>query len=114
MSAPESKQDVVSQEAENRRSWLDGTVTENSAAAKFVELGRTLATSNPGLPGLCSRCLGYRDVQTSTSSFPHLFCSETCEQVFVRIALRSVTLDDCLRIHRRMESLLGPAERATA
>lgn len=79
-----------------------------SAAAMLVELADAFvnATSKGPSPGLCSQCRGYRDPRSSTAQSPHVFCSAECERDFVRTALASVTLEDCLRIQHRLESLL--------
>lgn len=88
--------------------------TSNSPAATVVELGISLAHAelSGSIPGLCSRCRSNRDPRRSTSHYPKVFCSERCEQEFIRIALASLTLDDCIRMHSRLESLLNTAEPA--
>jgi hypothetical protein len=88
---------------------------DNSSGATLVGLGveLTRAESRAQTPGLCSRCLGPRDPRTSKAQYPNIFCSERCEQGFIRAALVSLTLDDCVRIHRRLEALLNRTQRST-
>ena len=78
-----------------------------SPAATVLELGISLAHAelSGGIPGLCSRCRSNRDPNRSTSHYPNVFCSERCEQDFIRIALASLTLEDCIRMQKRLESL---------
>lgn len=79
-----------------------------SPGATVVEFGISLAhaeLSGGGIPGLCSRCRSNRDPHRSTSHYPNVFCSERCEQDFIRIALSSLTLEDCIRMQKRLESL---------
>ena len=82
-----------------------------SAGAILIELGVALASaeSRAPIPGLCSRCLSHRDPRNSRVKYPNIFCSERCEQEFVRTALASLTLDDCVRMHARLEALLTGA-----
>jgi hypothetical protein len=79
----------------------DGTAT-------LIELGIAFAQaeSNPAVPGQCSHCLSYRNPKNSTAQFPNVFCSEECEKEFVRAALASLTVEDCIRIHGLVEALL--------
>jgi hypothetical protein len=88
---------------------------EKSAGATLVGLRVVLARSESTsrIPGLCSRCVGHRDPRTSTANYPNIFCSEKCEQEFVRAALASLTLDDCLRIQARLDELIAGAQPAS-
>jgi hypothetical protein len=85
-----------------------------SAAAKLVELGRALARTESGasMPGFCSQCCAPRPPYGSSAQNPTVFCSEQCERKFVRAALASLTIDDCIRLQRRLESLLKSVEAA--
>ena len=67
-----------------------------------------LAEAASGTPtsGLCSRCRNYQNPRTSTAQCRNLFCSQQCEQEFVRMALASLTLEDCICIQERLETLL--------
>jgi hypothetical protein len=82
--------------------------SEESAVAKLVDLGIAIAAadSRPSTPRKCSRCQSYRSPQSSTAKYPNVFCSEECEQAFVRAALAGITLDDCVRMHRHLEAFL--------
>ena len=86
----------------------------NSAAARLIELGRALASaeSSASKRGLCFHCMGPRSSYSSTAQFPSVFCSEQCEGQFVRGAMASVSVEDCIRIQHRLESLLTGAEAA--
>jgi hypothetical protein len=85
-----------------------------SAAAKLLELGRVLAgaESSTSNSGVCCHCRALRNPYTSTAQCPNVFCSEQCERDFVRGALASLTMEDCIRIQRRLETLLVGAEAA--
>ena len=97
----------------SRRPLPETSVTEKSAGGNLLELGLTLANAETqSIPGLCWRCRSRRDQGHSSSSFPNVFCSDECEQEFIHAALASVTLEDCIRIHRRLENLLDLASRA--
>ena len=87
------------------------TMAGKSAGATVVELGITLGLATPGC---CLRCRGSQDPQRSASQFPNVFCSEHCEQEFIRTALASLTLEDCIRMHERLGNLLVPAQEPAA
>ena len=110
MSATQSKQQPLGSSRSDDYSSSLGT----SAAAKLIELGIALAASESGaaLPGQCSRCRSHRNPKYSTAQYPNVFCSELCEQEFVRAAVASLTIEDCIRIHGRLETLLMRAEAA--
>jgi hypothetical protein len=108
MSATQSKQEVFSADkGETRGSWA-ARIMGKSAGATLIELGITLAGAESAteMPGWCFRCRGRQDPRRSTAQYPSVFCSEHCQQEFVRAALASLTLQDCMRIHRRLEDLL--------
>jgi hypothetical protein len=87
-----------------------------SAGATVIELAITLggAESSIATPGWCLRCRVSQDPQRSTSQYPNVFCLEHCEQEFIRAALVSVTLEDCIRMHERLGNLLMPAQETAA
>ena len=108
MSATEIKQQLLgSSRFDAQRSSL-GT----SAAARLIELGRALAGVESGAStvGLCSQCWAPRNSYSSSPEYPNVFCSEQCEREFVRAALASVTVEDCIRIQGRLETLLMGAK----
>jgi hypothetical protein len=107
MSAIQFKPEPSSDRGEIHRSRAARSMGK-SAGATLIELGITLAGggSSPAIPGLCSRCRSGRNVQSSSAQYPSVFCSEQCEQEFIRTALASLTLEDCIRIHGRLEDLL--------
>lgn len=84
-----------------------------STAAKVIEFGNALggAESSAPLPHQCFRCLSHRNPKTSTAQYSNVFCSEECEQEFVRAALAALTVEDCMRIHVRLEALLVGSEQ---
>ena len=82
-----------------------------SAGATVVEVGITLGLATPGC---CLRCRVSQDPQRSTSQYPNVFCSEHCEQEFIRAVLASLTLEDCIRMHERLGNLLVPAQEPAA
>ena len=88
--------------------WWAGSPTPKSPEAAVVELSIALANaeSTAPIPGLCSRCRGWRAPRTSTAEYASVFCSEQCEKDFIRAALANLTLDDCVRIHQRLETLI--------
>jgi hypothetical protein len=93
------------------RSWAGRATRGKSAGATLIELGITLAGAefSVGLSRLCSRCRSVGDAQSSTSRYPHAFCSKRCEQGFIRTTLASLTLADCIRVDGRLENLLAHA-----
>src|SRR4029077_4623588 len=97
---------------EIRSSWPGRTSAGKSAGAMVIELGMTLAGAESliATQGWCLRCRVSQDPQRSTSQYPNVFCSQHCEQEFIRAALVSVTLEECIRMHERLE-LLVPAQK---
>jgi hypothetical protein len=87
-----------------------------SAAAKLIELSSALAAAESmgSSPGLCSQCGAQRNPQRSTAKFRNVFCSQYCEQAFVRSALAFLDAEDVSRIHGRLDTLLRAAEGAAA
>ncbi len=115
MSASQFKyQPLSSSNSESHSSWTKDPQT-NSAASVIIQLGVALAEteSTKPRPGLCHSCRNFRDPRTSAAEFPNIFCSPECEQEFVHTALASVTLEDCIRIQARLESLLAGAQHLT-
>jgi hypothetical protein len=111
MPAIKFKQDIPGSDADEMpTSRLGRTAAGKSPATALMELGMTLvgADFNVGILGLCRRCRGRRD-KYATSQYPEVFCSKQCEQEFIRSALASLTLEDCIRIHVRLEGLLEGA-----
>jgi hypothetical protein len=84
---------------------------DKSFGAALIELGITFAglQSRPPIPGQCARCQSYRNPQASTAECPNVFCSKKCEQEFIRTALGDLTIEDCIRIHRRLQELVTGA-----
>ena len=101
---------------EIHRSSAGRTMAGKSAGATVIELGITLAgaESRIATPGWCLRCRVSQDPQRSTSQYPNVFCSEHCEEEFLCTALASLTLEDCNRMHERLENLLVPAQKTAA
>ena len=82
-----------------------------SNGAMLIELGIALAGfQRSPLPGQCSRCRGYRNIQNSSAQFPEVFCSDKCELEFIRTAVAELTLVDCVRMHKRLECLLDDVD----
>jgi len=116
MSAIKPKEDPLGPDTgQIRRSWL-GKLPGKSAWATVIELGVTLSDAefSAGIPGLCSRCRNALDAQNRISRYSNVFCSEQCEREFIRIALASLTLEDCIRLHGRLENLLLDAQATAA
>ena len=114
MPETESKPETLtSQTSGTVESWPGDALPQKSPGFTLLELGRTLAAFREySTPGVCSRCQHRRDPQRSRSKFPDLFCSEECEQEFIHTALASLTLEDCIRIQRRLDNLLASAKRS--
>lgn len=113
MSASQCKHvSVTSNKSEFSRSRLEGAPNK-SAASMLIEMGVLLAEAAfaTPTPGLCFHCRNYRDARSSAVEYPNLFCSQRCEQEFVRTTLASVTLEECLRIQGRLEALLVGARQ---
>ena len=112
MPASQSREDLLGlYKDEIHGSSTGRTMAGKSAGATVVELGITLGLATPGC---CLRCRGSQDPQRSTSQYPNVFCSEHCEQEFIRTALASLTLEDCIRMHERLGNLLVPAQEPAA
>jgi len=112
MPATQSREDFLGlYKGEIHRSSTGRTRAGKSAGATVIELGITLGLATPGW---CLRCRGSQDPPSSTSQYPNVFCSEHCEQEFIRTALASLTLEDCIRMHERLENLLMPAQEPAA
>jgi hypothetical protein len=112
MTATQSRGDLRGlYKGEIDRSSTGRTMAGKSAGATVIELGITLGLATPGC---CLRCRVSQDSQRSTSQYLNVFCSEHCEQEFIRIALASLTLEDCIRMHERLENLLVPAQETAA
>jgi len=117
MPATQSTEDLLGlYKGEIHRSSAGRTMAGKSAGATVIELGITLcgAESSIATPGWCLRCRGSQDPQRSTSQYPNVFCSEHCEQEFICRALASLTLEDRIRMHERLENLLVPAQETAA
>jgi hypothetical protein len=83
-----------------------------SAASTLIDLCVGLIHGNDSdVPGMCSRCLSKLGPRSSTAKFPNTFCSEQCEREFIRASLASMTLDDCVRMHARLDVLLDRAQK---
>jgi hypothetical protein len=112
MLATQSREDLRGvYKGEIDRSSTGRTIAGKSAGATVIELGITLGLATPGW---CLRCRDGQDPLRSTSQYPNVFCSEHCEQEFIRAALASLTLEDCIRMHERLGSLLMPAQEPAA
>ncbi len=113
MPETESKPETLtSQTSGTVKSWPGDALPQEPPGFTLVELGLTLAGFRQySTLGVCSRCQRRRDPKRSRSKFPHLFCSEECEQEFIHTALASLTLEDCIRIQRRLDNLLASAKR---
>ena len=117
MPATQSREDLPGlYKGEIHRSSAGGTIAGKSAGATVIELGITLAGAESRIAtlGWCLRCRVSQDPQRSTSQYPNVFCSEHCEQEFICRALASLTLEDCIRMHERLEHLLVPAQETAA
>jgi len=117
MPATQSREDLLGlYQGEIHRSSAGRTMAGKSAGATVIELGITFggAESSIATSGWCLRCRGSQDPQRSTSQYRKVFCSEHCEQEFIRTALASLTLEDCNRMHERLENLLVPAQKTAA
>lgn len=85
-----------------------GSSLRTSAAVKLIELSVALAGAEHGasIPVFCLYCLAPRNMHSSTAQFPNIFCSEQCEERFVRGPLTSLTIEDCIHMHDRLKNLL--------
>jgi len=108
MPTTQSREDLLGlHKGEIHRSSTGRTMAGKSAGATVIELGISLGLATPGW---CLRCRGSQDPPSSTSQYPTVFCSDHCEQEFIRTALASLTLEDCIRMHERLGNLLMPAQ----
>jgi hypothetical protein len=112
MPALKYKQDFVSSEMDGTpKSFLGRPMSGKSAATTLLEVGRILvgADASAGTVASCRHC-GRRRDRYSDSRYPGIFCSEHCEQEFVSSALATFTVEDCIRVHERLERLLLRSE----
>lgn len=102
---------VRSNKVETQRSWLE-TYLGRSAGSTLMEfgIGRAGVDTNCPIPGLCSRCRSDRNPRSSTAQCPNVFCSEECEQKFLQTVTASLTVEDCIHMHQRLEALLVSAQ----
>src|SRR5229473_7972224 len=108
MPAAQSREDLLGlYKGEIHRSSTGRTMAGKSAGATVIELGISLGLATPGW---CLRCRRSQDPPSSTSQYPNVFCSDHCGQEFIRTALASLTLEDCIRMHERLGNLLMPAQ----
>jgi hypothetical protein len=117
MPATQSREDLLGlYKSEIHRSSAGNTMAGKSAGATVIELGMTLggAESSIATLGWCLRCRRSQDPQRSTPQYPNVFCSEHCQHEFIRTALASLTLEDCIRMHERLGNLLMPAQEPAA
>jgi len=105
------QQPLGSKKIEPPSTWLR-RVLGISAAATLLELGATLAgaEANAEKSEPCSRCNARRNSRSSYAQYPNAFCAKECEQEFIRGALASLTLEDCIRIQHRLDALLMGAQ----
>ena len=114
MSAVKSKSQLPEfNQDEEDKSWFERTKVR-SAGATLIEFATGLVDAELEAPrnNACMRCHGSRTQTNGGSHFPDLFCSDECEQEFVRIALAGLTLQDCIRIQRRLDALLSGIDGA--
>lgn len=107
MSEMSCKQELLSLEnVEARNSFLERPAA--SAAATLIEVGIALCGADASAPiaGVCVHCTALGKSQASNAQHPNAFCSKECEQEFVCEAVASLSLEECNRIHQRLESLL--------
>jgi len=97
------------------RSWI-WKALEESAGSILTELGiRPVdAVAIASVTELCSCCNSDRDLHNSTAKYSNTFCSEQCEQAFIRGALASITVEDCIRMQARLEALLLRTQECAA
>jgi hypothetical protein len=89
------------------------TSSSKSAGATVIELGIALVRAeSTAIPGQCSYCRSPRNHRHSTAQFSTVFCSKECEQEFIRAALPSLTVEDCIRIQASLERLTFGVEAA--
>lgn len=83
----------------------------NSKTATAVKLGIELSdiSIDSNSSSNCKRCTGAYECINSDAICKNLFCSKGCELFYVREALSGMTLEDCIRIQKRLEALLADA-----
>lgn len=106
---------LTSQTSGTVKSCPGDPLPKEPPGSTLLELGLTLARFRQNsTPGVCSRCQRRHDPKRSRSNFPDLFCSEECDQEFIHTSLASLTLEDCIRMQRRLDDLLASAKRRSA
>lgn len=75
-----------------------------------VDLAIDLARKNLIREGTCGQCHRGINSLASDARFKNIFCSLACERAFIQEALRSLTVEQCILIQRRVEELLAGLE----
>jgi len=86
---------------------------KKSPAQILTELGLYIASKNTSPDGRCASCRVVFDPANSDAKFPGAFCSLQCERRFIQEGLRSLTVEDCMQIQKRLDSLLTQTKSAT-
>lgn len=113
MSSTRSKNEPI---ARNQLTVQSATLKRSSAKSSgttVVNVATILIGAECTAPigDVCLCCDNRPDPQTSSAENPNIFCSEDCEQEFIRAALADITLEDCICIHRRLERLLQSVQQ---
>ncbi|HUO60461.1 MAG TPA: hypothetical protein VMU24_07310 [Candidatus Acidoferrales bacterium] len=115
MSTSQCKQSLISGKVQNEITRFKKPAEESAGASALdLAISLTYAEVADSSPGVCHRCRGYRNPRQSLAQYPNVFCSIRCEQDFIRAALAALTLDDCIRIHERLDALLNSSATAAA
>lgn len=78
---------------------------------RFVlNLIKLAAVLSRGQEGRCFSCARMFNISQSRAKIPRSFCSQTCEDVFIREHLKLLTLTDCARLLQHIQTLLSPQE----
>ncbi len=62
----------------------------------------------------CLKCEVKYEPSGSSALYSTQFCSEYCQRDFIRSGLRSLTLEQCIRLHKRLEALVGQIKPPSA
>jgi hypothetical protein len=86
---------------------------KKSPAQVLTQLGLDIASKNTSPDGKCAYCRVAFDPANSNAKFPGAFCSLPCERRFIQEGLRALSVEDCIRLQKRLDTLLALAKSAT-
>jgi hypothetical protein len=86
--------------------------SQRKSAARAVDMAQKLVTERTGRePRSCPSCTT-SFLESESTAGCRSFCSERCERAFAEKAIRSLTVEDCIRIQQRFNAYFGSLKTA--